>query len=195
MKSKGVFCLEGDWWNCAKRSASVEPILALLAAEPYRVPYFHLDVRVREAFDAGVQLWSQRRFCDYPILYLAFHANGQTLIVGDARHPQSGVTLDDLEELLAGKCHKRLIFMGGCLMMQAHGRRLGRFLRTTGALAICGYREVVDWLESTAFELLVLGSMQENALTISGVRAMGQRIRRDGGSLAKRLGFRLVVRS
>ncbi|MBX7244719.1 MAG: hypothetical protein K1X53_04425, partial [Candidatus Sumerlaeaceae bacterium] len=60
--------------------------------------------------------------------------------------------------------------------------------------AICGYSGDVDWLTSTAFELLVMGAMQDNSFTAVGARAMRRRIFREASILASRLQFKMVVR-
>jgi hypothetical protein len=46
-----------------------------------------------------------------------------------------------------------------------------RFLKVTGALAVLGYRSSIDWVESAAFELLVLAQLQYGALTVGGLNA------------------------
>jgi hypothetical protein len=68
------------------------------------------------------------------------------------------------------------------------------FLQATGALAVCGYLDYVDWLKSTAFDLLAIAAMQQNTLTPSGVRAMQRRITREAPGLAKELTFRMIAR-
>lgn len=195
-KSKGIFCIEGDWWNNLKQHASVEPILSLLAKwDPYFVPYIHRDVGTRDAFDLYMRKWLQRGHGKYPILYLSFHGEQRTICIGDMRIARNRVTLDDLEKLLEGKCARRIIYFGCCDTLDVHGTSLNGFLRRTGALAVCGYIADVDWLEATAFEVLVFGAMQENAFTRSGARAMKRRIYSQAKSLAKKLKFRMVVRA
>ena len=70
--SKGIFCLEGDWWGNLKRPSSVEPILELLSKLSPYPRYIHRGVGTREEFDYFLKRWSQRTLADYPILYLAF---------------------------------------------------------------------------------------------------------------------------
>jgi len=49
---------------------------------------------------------------------------------------------------------------------------LRNFLGKTEALAVCGYRVDVDWLRSTAFELLLLSQMQKNEFSGRGADAI-----------------------
>lgn len=193
--AKGIFCLEGDWWGDLKRASSVRPILDLLKQwDPYFIPYIYRDVGTVESLRYYLRKWTLKAHRGYPILYLAFHGDPGALYVGDRRSPQSTVTLDLLEEMLTDRCKGRIIFFAACGMMRASRNRLNRFLRATGALAVCGYTADVDWLRATAFELLVLSAMQDNALTVSGARAMQARIRREASVLARELNFRMTVR-
>jgi hypothetical protein len=192
---KGVFCLEGDWNRDLTRSPSVEPILELLCrAEDYCMPYLHRHVATRHDLAHHLTTWTQKKYSSFPILYLAFHGDPGTIKVSDRRRGMNLVSLDILEEQLRGKCGGRIIHFGSCATLAVGGRRVDAFLQATGALAVCGYLDYVDWLKSTAFDLLVLSAMQQNTLTPSGVRAMQRRISREAPGLAKELTFRMIVR-
>lgn len=190
----GVFCLEGEWGDLNDRS-TVEPILELLT-KVYgpRLRYVHRNVGTRVAFIDYLKKWTQRKFDAYPVLYLAFHGGRGEIYVGESKRSKDVVTLRDLADLLEGKCKRRIIFLGSCETVDVHGKRLSTFLRRTGALAVCGYCGSVNWVISTAFELVVLASIQENALTISGAGAIHKKIIARARSTAKSLSFRMVVR-
>lgn len=193
--AKGIFCLEGDWWNNLKRPTSVEPVLSLLRQwEPYYVPYIHRDVVSSETLFCFLDKWTQKRYADYPILYLAFHGTPGMIYVGDRRRKNGSLTLDQLAEYLEGRCRKKIIFLAACGSLKMHGNMLNRFLERTGALTVCGYTEQVPWLKANAFELLVFGAMQEFALTVKGAHAMRRKILRDAGALVRSLKFRMVIR-
>lgn len=194
-KSHGVFCLEGEWSYSLKRAMSVEPILALLEQlEDYRVPYIHRDVGTAEELSYYLRKWIQKRHADHPILYLAFHGEKGALLVGDGRTSTGTRTLDIFEDELRDSCTRRVMFFAGCSIVDLHGHRLNRFMRSTGALAVCGYTKRVDWLKSAAFELFLLGAIQNNALTTAGVRSVKNRIKREVPVLARDLGFRMVIK-
>ena len=73
-----------------------------------------------------------------------------------------------------------------------HGRELKKFLSRTGALAVCGFRQEVDWLESAAFDMLVLGRLQgASFLRASSMRKFDQELKQSAPGLYKRLGFRM----
>lgn len=150
-KSRGIFCLEGDWWNDLKRPSSVRPLLEPLRhLKPYP-PYIHRGIGTREEFEFYLHKWSQRTHSDFPILWLAFHGTPETIHVGDQRGRKGSVTLDDIAETIAGRCTRRIIHFGGCETLQCNGHRLNRFLKRPGAIAVSGYENDIDWIQSAAF--------------------------------------------
>lgn len=192
---KGIFCLEGDWWGHVTRKASVEPVLEVLHQwDPYYVPFVHRDVATRSEFEYYIKKWVQRASIKFPILHLAFHGGPGEVSFGDARVSSNVVSLEELAYLLENKCHKRIIHFGSCDTLDVHGHAINRFLRTTRALAVCGYRGSVDWLQACAFELIVFSGLQHNKLTISGARAMKRRIKASTPELCRKLDFHMVVR-
>ncbi len=196
VRPKGIFCLESDWWGQITRKTSVEPILGLLGQwAPYHVPYVHRDVATRAEFEYDIKKWTQRGADKYPILYLALHGSPGHVYFGDHRRAENVVTITQLGEMLAGKCNKRIIHFGSCDTLDVHGGSINAFLRKSGALAVCGYRGDVDWLESAAFELIVFSGLQGWTLTIPGAKAMRNDIKRMAPSLCKRLSFHMAVRS
>ena len=191
-RGKGVFCLEGDWDPDLRRHATVGPVLELLdrSGSP-GVRYIRRDVGTPAELEYYLRKWRQRRYAAYPILYLGFHGAPGVLKVGDQR--SGPVTLGWLEERLAGACRNRVIHFGSCGTLDTHGNRLRSFLKRTGALAVCGYREDVDWMLSAAFELILLYQFQFNALTRAGMAAVERRVRREATRLARELKVRMVI--
>ncbi len=187
---KGVFCLEGQWWG-VKDKTTVEPVLQLLATlSGCNVSYRHFDVATRQEFDFYLKKWSGASFNDFPILYLSFHGADGEISVGEGR--DNSLSLDDLAERLDDGCKGRVVHLGSCGTVGVHGRKLKKFLSRTGALAICGYTNQVDWLESAAFDALVLGRLQNASfLRASSMRKFDDELKETASGLYKRLGFRM----
>jgi hypothetical protein len=78
--------------------------------------------------------------------------------------------------------------------MQTHGARINTFVRETGAMAVCGYTEYVDWTISTAFEIVLFSRMQWRAFSRRGALYMLRDLQDAAPGLAKQLGFRMIVR-
>lgn len=190
---KGVFCLETDQWFSQKDRASVEPALEVLRRLG-ATPYEHRDVATVEEFNFFFDRYFRPGYKTHPILYLGFH--GTLGCDGEDPSVQTGdgnsVTLGDLEHWVDGRAQGRLIYFGSCYMA-ANDDRLRSFLRRTRAVAVCGYQEAPDWLESMAFDLLALGMLQWRALTRPSIQAFDREIKERAPGLYERLGFRLLT--
>ena len=195
-QKKGVFCLETASWETGIRDrSSMEHVLRLLETTRHRVPYLHFDVGTREEFDFYLKKWAVASFTEtHPILYLGFHGSPGEITVGEGSN--NAVTLEDLGERLEGRCKGRVIHFGSCGTAAVHGRELKKFVARTEALAVCGYKEEeVDWLESAAFEMLVLGRLQDASfLQVSRVEKFDRELQSTASGLHKKLGFRMWCR-
>ena len=190
MAKKGIFCLETPLWYGIKDRTSIEPVLQLLEKR-LKVPYLHHDVATIEEFNFYLEKWNLREFGSHPILYLAFHGDCGKVGVGE----RGGISLNDLAERLDGRCTGRVIHISSCFTLWAHSDTLNEFLIRTGALAVCGYQERVDWIESAAFDLLVLRGLQRVPFQrVSSMRKLGRDLWKEAPGLMKRLGFRIEVR-
>ena len=190
---KGIFCLEGHW-RSVKDKTSLEPVLRLLETmSGYNASYRHYDVGTREELDFYLKKWCGASFRDFPILYLSFHGSQGEILVGEGR--DNSLSLEDLAERLDGGCKGRVVHLGSCGTVGVHGSRLKKFLRRTGALAVCGvcgYTNQVNWLESAAFDVLVLGRLQNASFQrTSSLRLFDEELKKTASRLYKHLGYRM----
>ena len=158
--TKGIFCLEGLWDSDLKIHSTISPILELLRVKE-KIDYIYKDVATEEEFEFYLNKWKQKKYKKYPILYLATHGEENSIFLGNRKY-----SLDRLSEYLTGSCKNRIIVFGSCSTMKVRKHTLKKFLQKTNALAICGYKIDVDWMVSTAFELLLLNTMQDNQLRL-----------------------------
>ena len=192
-KKRGIFAIEGEWESDLRGNLSFRPILDLVG-KLTGAPYVHRDAATQEEFFYYLDKWTQARYATFPILYLGFHGEEESIIIGDGRSSERFILLEDLAERLEGRCKQRIFYFGSCATLEIDERKLQTFLRRTDALAICGYRNEVGMMKSAAFELLLLETLMSNSLQINGARAMKSSIERSERSLCKELGFRMVVR-
>lgn len=193
-KVRGIFCLETDWVAVAK-APSVFSLLGLLRSSPIKIPSIHRHVATKDSFHHYLRKWTQRQHRGYPILYLAFHGIEGVVQFGDLRKSSNHVSLDELEEELAGRCAGRVIHFSSCRTLVVPEKRMQKFLKTTGAVAVSGYGRDIDWIRSAIIDLALLSSLQQNAFTAPGLRAVRQRMTRRHGPELKALHFRMSVRS
>lgn len=184
-RAKGIFCLEGAWYPNLKYRQSVRHMLELLSNSE-GAKHIYKDCATLEELRFYMENWSQKRYRDHPILYLAFHGKPNILQVGRVQ-----LTLDHVAGLLEGKCARRIIHFGTCGTLDCNRRYITHFLRRTRAVAVCGFRGDIDWLKSTAFDLLMFEILQNYEISLRGIPAFYNEVRRSYRRLCVELGFRL----
>lgn len=188
MATKGIFCLEGLWYDDLRKQSTVKPILDLLHLNS-EIPYIHSDCATVNEIDFYLKRWLEADYLDYPILYLAFHGKEHGIWVSDDFY-----TLEEIGNILEGKCKNRIIIFASCSTINIDKRYLKKFLDKTAALAICGYKLVVPWIESTAFELMLLATLQQNSFDGRGLPALTKKIKTISNMFSG-LQFRIVTRA
>jgi hypothetical protein len=177
----GIFCLEGAWGKRLDDRASVLPTLDLL--ERLELARFvHRDVGTEEELYHYLDKWAQAGYRQYGVLYFAFHG-----VKGGIQVGRGTVTLDDLAQRLDGKATGRIVYFGSCDVMRDKAG-VDDFKVKTRAKVVCGYTKRVDWVESAAFDTLLLRSLLSN----QRIDARVNHLHRDYGQLVRRLGFQSV---
>ena len=191
-QKKGVFCLETASWEPGIRDrSSVEHVLRVLETA-YRVPYLHFDVATREEFDFYLKKWAGASFANtHPVLYLGFHGSPGEIWLGERR--DNCLTLAEIGERLESRCRGRVLHFGACNTLAIRGNELDSFLHQIGALAVCGFKASIDWVPSAAFEMLVLGCIQDVSFTRTGMRKLERTLKESAPGLIRKLGFRIWV--
>jgi hypothetical protein len=131
------------------------------------VDYIHREYATKEEFEYYIGRWTLKMYDAFPILYLASHGMKGGVEVGGEL-----VSVSDMGKLLEGKCLDRAIIFASCSTMNLSKRRLKNLLKKTDALLVCGYSVNVDWMRSTAFELMLLYQMQANEFSGRGAGAI-----------------------
>lgn len=143
--------------------------------------------------------YSGGSFKTHPILCLLFHGEVGEDGPGIMLHGEtSPVSLDAIAKQLKGACDNRIVYFGSCSVMKTDKRNLKRFLDITEAVAVCGYKTDVPWLPTAAFELLILGHLQNVGFTLHGIK----KFEKEFGAIANAfknafkpdLEFRIVMR-
>ena len=150
MAANGVFCLEGEWNADLRKRESVLPMLDLLERLG-ELKAIHRDVATTSELEHYLTTWAQRRYEDYPVLYLATHGDKGLLHWSRGQETTLGELADLLNESAAG-CY---VYLGSCLtLFDTKGAQ--RFVEKTGVEALMGYRREVDWTEGAALDVILL---------------------------------------
>ena len=96
--------------------------------------------------------------------------------------------------MMGRRCRGRIVHFGACSTLDIDRRHVQRFLRHTATIAATGFKRDLDWLTSSAAELLIMATLLRYRLTMDGVRRMERALRRETPHLQRQLAFRMVVR-
>jgi hypothetical protein len=187
----GIFCLEGTWADHRELADRTSVVHQLRMFEDARAcgKVIHRDVATRGEFDYYVREWplkeTYRR--EYPLAYLAFHGARGALWIGPESEP---MTLEELKTTIGpGRAHNRILYFGSCSTMAANEDELQGFCKETGAKAIVGFTNNINWLESAAFDCLLVPKL----LAMKNMRSVYTKLQREHPKFVQRLGLRMAT--
>jgi hypothetical protein len=186
---KGIYCLEGLWTNDLKNRSTVLPILELLEKGGISNYIYH-GCATKEELEFCLKKWKQKAIHNkYPILYLAFHGKKGHIYITH----KNTYSLNDLATILENSAKGKVIFFASCETLNTAGRTIQTFLKKTNAIAAIGYKQEVDWMIATAFELLVLDALQHDKFDSKGIEQIEHKIKTEYGNLHQILDCRIVI--
>ena len=182
-KPPGVYCLEGIWEESFEARLSSEATLRLLHDGEY-IRLIHRDVATRAELEHYLNTWhSKGKKAGFRILLLMFHGSPSTLHLG-----MDDINLQELAELLEGRCNGVVIHFGACGVLRASDSDLKQFCAVTGAKAVVGYTADVGHVEAAAFELLLV----ERLAWSTQMKSVYTSMTKTYPDLTSRLGFRMA---
>lgn len=177
----GVFCIESDWEVSMESKQSVEPTLQALERGEY-IRLIRRSANTVAELELYLDRWFEKRHKDFSLAYFGFHGSASTLhFEGDE------LSLTELASLIGGRAKGKILHFGSCRVMAATAEELQGFCSSTGVSAITGYTKDIDWLESSAFELLLIPDL----IDAVRLRSSFDRMLRLYPDLTRRLGFRM----
>ena len=166
----GIYCIEGVWPS--RYETSARPVIELLG-DYHEIPTVHRVAIDAAQFRARLQEWRDADMA-FAILYLWYHGSkGSISPSGDDE-----VTLKDMGCILEGVCGNCLIHFGSCATLGLDRKKVDKFLKRTGAVAVSGYRKDVGWIEPIALELLYLNCLQTTISESGNQRYIDEKIMR-----------------
>jgi hypothetical protein len=151
---KHIYCLEGNWNKNPRSNQSVKPILELLHTTS-KTKYIYRKCNTKEDFIQGLIKFTQKRYANYTILYIAFHGRTNRICCGNEY-----TTLNEIANALEGKLGGKIVHFGSCSTLRTSEFNINDFIIRTGCSFISGYKRNVEYISSTAFELMYLDSLQ-----------------------------------
>lgn len=153
-KERFIYCLEGNWNKHPKSSQSIKPILDLLYTFS-KVKYKYHKCPTKKDFIKGLETFTQKRYSNYTVLYIAYHGCKNRICFGSEY-----ITLKEIASLLEGKLNGKIIHFGSCSTLNTSEKNITDFITRTGCSLISGYQKDVEYIDSTAFELLYFETVQ-----------------------------------
>lgn len=149
---KNIVCLESLWDDDIENRLSVAPILELLSKRN-GIKVTLLTCNTKEELGHNLNLFKKKK--RFGILYLAFHGKPGKIILDG-----SSVDIEMLAGFMGKGFSNRIVCFGSCATLNVKKDRIFNFMNSTGILMVMGYNRYVDWLASTATDLLLLDSLQ-----------------------------------
>ncbi len=175
----GVFCLE-NWSSSLRDRSSVKGLLKLMESRG-AITFCHDRVHTVEEFNLLMRKWGQAQYRSYRIGYLAFHGSSGMIHMG-----RRSVSLEELAELMNGACKGKILHFGSCSVLDVGRAEIEAFRKAIDARCVMGYTSDVDWMVSTAFDLIVFDRLT-NRVRLDAV----ERDLKAHKELARSLGFRM----
>jgi hypothetical protein len=179
---KNVFCLEGDWQKDMRDNSSIRAALTFLQ-QNNDIKYIYKQCGTRENLEYYLSLWKLKKYAAYSIAYFAFHGKPECIQVG-----KEFVTLDELADMMQDGCQNKIIHFGSCKTLDTDEKTIKKFLEHTGALCVCGFETEINFVESSAFDMILIEMFQQ----YKDIRMLDKNIRKNYRSFVRRLQFKLI---
>lgn len=190
----GIAVLESGWWR--KSNTSIRGLFDLIANISHNNPNaYHYEMANSEyAIKEAIPRIASYRECRY--LYVACHGDtdGLCLLNGDKlKRSELRNLLVRVNETKGSKL--RGLHMGSCLFTTD---RIAGFLfeKDVGLTWVAGYFEEVDWLESSALDLLFFNELLKynGSSDLSTIEKTAEAILAAASGLVCKLGFGIFIR-
>jgi hypothetical protein len=149
-RKKNIACLESMWDKRTENRLNVLPTLELIS-KTQDARFSHLTCNTREELKYNLNLLCKR---NYGILYFATHGSP-----GKIHLHRDKVTLTELAAVMNHRFANWVIHFGTCSTLRKP-REVEYFVAATEVMLVTGFTKDVDWIESSAFELLLFKELQ-----------------------------------
>ncbi|MGD8214266.1 DUF6642 family protein [Aestuariimicrobium sp. Y1814] len=184
----GILCLEGAWGEGFESRETIEPALRCL--ESFGLASIaHRDVATREELQYYIDRWldpEDKAAAKYTMGMFAFHGAEGEIALG-----KELISLRELGKMIGRRAQRKVIYIGGCEVLGVEENELIDFCRVTGARGLVGYTKAVEFIETIAFEVMLIRT------TFGRVqfKPIYDNLTKEHPYWTKRLGLRMATRS
>lgn len=181
---KYIYCLEGDWDNNLRKKSSVESALNLLEVN-LEIETIYKTCSTKEEFYNRLHqlLKAPKRYEKYQIIYLAFHGFENGIKIGNGLE----ISLSELADEFEGLLKDKIIHFGSCSTLDIYEDEIINFIKRTKALGVSGYKNDIDFIPSTALDILYFELCQNYV----DLRAIDQNMKLHYHDLCKKMQFKI----
>jgi hypothetical protein len=187
---KDIFCIEGFWKHDRRKKMSIEKAMDFLQENSTpRINKTFLRCSTIAEFKAHIAEFGLMRNDRSGILYLAFHGSPNALHV-EKRRKLKLLDADGIEQLatiIDGSAKGKIIHFGSCSTLNMPPSQIKLFLQKTGAAAVSGYNEEVNFIETTLLDILFFEACQ----LYKRPSSISKYMKTNYGGFMKRSGFRI----
>ena len=174
--------MEGDWQKDLRDNSSIRAALTFLG-QNLDIKYIYKQCGTRENLEFYISQWKLKKYSAYSIGYFAFHGKPESIQIG-----KDFITLDELADMMQDGCQGKIIHFGSCQTLNTDEKTIKKFLEHTGALCVCGFESEINFVESSAFDMILIEMFQQ----YKDVRMLDRNITKNYRSFVKRLQFKLI---
>lgn len=149
-KPRYIYCLEGNWNTNPRSKQNIRSILDILYYSA-GIRYVYRKCNTKDEFFEYLRQFTFKRYKNYRILYIAFHGRPNGIQIG-----RDFVTLSEIADVLEGELADCAVHFGSCSTMRTKRANIDDFMNRTKTDLVSGYWKQVDFIESTAWDLILL---------------------------------------
>lgn len=140
-KIRHIYCIEGNWNKHPHSNQSIKPILDLLFTFS-KIKYIYKKCITKRDFIKGLQSFTQKRYSNYTVLYIAYHGRKNRICIGNEY-----ITLKEIADVLEDKLNGIIVHFGSCSTLNTTEKNITDFIKRTGCALISGYKKDVPYID------------------------------------------------
>lgn len=150
-----IVCLESNWNGNNPSGLSIWSVLEQVAGIQ-KDTALHLKCNTWEELTYNISHMTYG--FKQGTLYIAMHGLPGKVLLGNGTRP----TMEELADVMKKRFRGWHVHFGSCRTLDISDERLKRFKKTTGARLLSGYLMNIDWIESTAMDMLLLSQAYQS---------------------------------
>ncbi|GLI57453.1 hypothetical protein PM10SUCC1_29670 [Propionigenium maris DSM 9537] len=167
---KKLFCIESDWEESVKKETSILPLLECIKSVYPDFEYIYRTANTKEELKYCLSKFKKlsQPKNDFNVIVFCGHGKTGKITLGSGK-TEVELSLKELaeicEEIDEDLFKNNLVHFDSCSILKTTNKKLNEFTELTGAKAITGFSEDVDFITSYALEMILFEALlHENSI-------------------------------